>query len=146
MVRRTASEDSCCEDIQREVRRGTLFRCVVCKQAGASVGCSIKSCRNVGHVPCLQTKNYLFQYFGCFATFCPKHRPNQKALLMMNESISTECCICLSAIQLDDDFRKLFCPSCLTPFHRECIQVCQCGVEFGQWFLAPRETLANITP
>ena len=68
------------QDIRAEVRRSLPFKCTVCGGKGASIGCAVKRCRCIGHYSCLQSKDYLFQHFENFETFCPKHSPRQQAV------------------------------------------------------------------
>ena len=67
-------------DICAEVRRSLQLRCIVCGERGASIGCAVRRCRAVGHYSCLLSKNYIFQHFDKFETFCPSHCPKQAAV------------------------------------------------------------------
>ena len=116
-------------DILTEVRRshGRKARlCAFCKKKGAAVGCAKKSCRRVGHFPCLkQPGNFLFQHFDCFQAFCPHHAPKQRVLHASSLPSHTDlhtCCICLSPISNVPSLSELYCPSCKTFLHRDCLQ------------------------
>mmetsp|Transcript_7037 Transcript_7037/g.13139 ORF Transcript_7037/g.13139 Transcript_7037/m.13139 type:complete len:931 (-) Transcript_7037:100-2892(-) len=39
-------------NIEKEARRGRLLKCVVCGDPGASIGCTVKSCKKTFHFPC----------------------------------------------------------------------------------------------
>lgn len=117
-------------DILSEVkrsRRGKLPVCISCKKKGASVGCAVKSCRQVGHYPCLkELGGFVFQCYDRFETFCPRHRPKQRVLSSSSLPIHSDahtCCICLSRIECEPSFKELYCPSCKTFLHRDCLQV-----------------------
>ena len=106
-------------DICAEFRRSLPFKCIVCGERGASIGCAVKRCRCVGHYSCLQSKNYIFQHFDNFETFCPNHCPKQQAVCVQQ----SECPICLLDINAEPGFSQIYCPSCKTYFHRNCVQV-----------------------
>ena len=119
-------------DILTEVRRshGRMARvCAFCRKKGAAVRCTTKGCRLVGHFPCLkQPGDFLFQHFDRFEAFCPHHAPKQRFLRASSLPSHTDlhtCCICLSQIQNVPSFSELYCPSCETFLHRDCLQVRQ---------------------
>ena len=105
------------EDVNKELRRGLKIKCSGCKQPGGYIGCAVRTCRKAGHFPCLHTLGYTFQHCGSFEAFCPKHCPTQSKI--QNTDESNECCICLTELGSSN---KLYCPCCLTTFHKICIQ------------------------
>ena len=106
-----------------------MYDCAFCRKKGAAVGCAAKGCRLVGHFPCLkQTGDFLFQCFDRFKAFCPHHAPKQRFLHASSLPSHTDlhtCCICLSQIKTAPSFSELYCPSCETFLHRDCLQVRQ---------------------
>ncbi|KAG5857154.1 hypothetical protein ANANG_G00016110 [Anguilla anguilla] len=109
------------EDIKQEVRRSTRLRCGVCKKKGASVGCSIKSCRKKVHFPCGIKEEFVFQFTGLFPSFCRVHRPTQSLLSPVTTPLS--CSVCLDPIEPVLSYSVLKCPCCHSSwFHRDCVQ------------------------
>ena len=116
--------------IQSEVvrsHRGKIPRCMICKKKGATVGCAVKSCSKVGHYPCVKKfGGFVFQYYDRFMAFCPLHCPQQRCLDLSSLPVHTDtqtCCICLSRIKCEPSLHELYCPTCLTFLHRDCLQV-----------------------
>ncbi len=101
-----------------EVRRGgsRKMACSVCRFPGKYIGCTVATCPKGGHYPCLVKANYLFQHYDAFVAFCPTHAPTQPRLLA---NASENCCICLGPLYSP----SLYCPSCTTYFHKDCVQV-----------------------
>lgn len=104
-------------DIRKELRRGLKIRCSGCREPGGFVGCAVRICKKSGHFPCLYRLGYTFQYSGEFRVYCPEHCPTQPKLQGRN---SPECCICLAHFTSQD---IIYCPCCLTVFHKTCVQV-----------------------
>lgn len=104
-------------DVLAEVRRGGKKKmiCIVCRKPGKYVGCEVTRCLKGGHFPCLVKANYVFQHYDTFCTYCPAHAPTQTPLSNVSES----CCICLTPLSAS----ILYCPSCHTHFHKDCVQV-----------------------
>ena len=109
------------EDISKELRRGLRLLCSGCNKPGGYVGCAVNTCKKAGHFPCLQRLGYLFQYYGNFKAYCPDHHPTQPEFNCAD--MSSECCICLTKLNSSS---SIYCPRCLTPFHRFCVQVYKC--------------------
>ncbi|KAJ8291118.1 hypothetical protein GJAV_G00021600 [Gymnothorax javanicus] len=111
------------EDIQREVRRSARLRCGVCKKKGASIGCSIKSCRKAFHLPCGIKEEFVFQFTDRYPSFCREHRPTQSQALLSPISSPLSCSVCLGPIEPVLSYSVLKCPCCHSGwFHRDCIQ------------------------
>lgn len=111
----------------KEVRRSRYFKCTVCGRKGASVGCAVKMCQRVGHWACLHSNDYVFQHFGNFEAFCPRHSPNQQSV----PSQQIDCPICLMPVSPKPRFHQIYCPKCRTYFHRECVQVNEWACPFS---------------
>ncbi|NP_001003822.1 G2/M phase-specific E3 ubiquitin-protein ligase [Danio rerio] len=108
-------------DIKKEIRRSSRLRCFHCKKAGASVGCSIKSCRQMVHMPCGLEQEFVFQFTGLFPSFCKKHAPTQSC--DSSHSLPHSCSICLDPIEPILSYHVLKCPACHGSwFHRKCVQ------------------------
>ncbi|KAI5616452.1 G2/M phase-specific E3 ubiquitin-protein ligase, partial [Silurus asotus] len=109
------------DDIIKEARRSARLRCMGCKKIGASVGCSIKSCRQMVHLPCGIEQEFIFQFTGLFPSFCRKHCPIQTCSSMPTLPLS--CSICLESIEPVLSYSVLKCPACHGSwFHRDCVQ------------------------
>ncbi|XP_026856170.2 G2/M phase-specific E3 ubiquitin-protein ligase [Electrophorus electricus] len=109
------------DDIRKEVRRSARLRCMSCKKTGASVGCSIKSCRQMVHLPCGIEQEFIFQFTDLFPSFCKKHCPTQTC--SSSPSLPLSCSICLETLEPVLSYSVLKCPACLGSwFHRDCIQ------------------------
>ncbi|XP_076834294.1 G2/M phase-specific E3 ubiquitin-protein ligase [Brachyhypopomus gauderio] len=109
------------DDIRKEVRRSTRLRCMRCKKSGASVGCSIKSCRQMVHLPCGIEEEFIFQFTDLFPSFCKKHCPTQTC--STSPSLPLSCSICLEPMEPVLSYSVLKCPACLGSwFHRDCVQ------------------------
>ncbi|XP_018590207.1 G2/M phase-specific E3 ubiquitin-protein ligase [Scleropages formosus] len=111
------------EDIKREIRRSSRLACTVCKKKGASVGCNIKSCRKVVHLPCGIQEQFIFQFTGQFPSFCREHCPTQTNSQPSCPSTPLSCSICLEFVEPVLSYTVLKCPCCHSSwFHRDCVQ------------------------
>ncbi|KAM9465715.1 LOW QUALITY PROTEIN: G2/M phase-specific E3 ubiquitin-protein ligase [Clarias gariepinus] len=109
------------DDIKQETRRSAKLKCMVCKKNGASVGCSIKSCRQMVHLPCGIQQEFIFQFTDLFPSFCRKHRPTQTC--SSTPTLPLSCSICLEPVEPVLSYSVLKCPACHGSwFHRECVQ------------------------
>uniref|UniRef100_W5KLH1 G2/M-phase specific E3 ubiquitin protein ligase n=1 Tax=Astyanax mexicanus TaxID=7994 RepID=W5KLH1_ASTMX len=109
------------DDIKQEIRRSSRLRCVACKKVGASVGCFIKSCRQMVHMPCGVEQQFIFQFTDSFPSFCKKHRPTQTCSSV--PTLPVCCSICLEHIEPVLSYSVLKCPACHGSwFHRNCVQ------------------------
>uniref|UniRef100_A0AAR2JRV2 PHD-type domain-containing protein n=1 Tax=Pygocentrus nattereri TaxID=42514 RepID=A0AAR2JRV2_PYGNA len=109
------------DDIRKEIRRSARLRCMGCKKTGASVGCSIKSCRQMVHLPCGIEREFIFQFTDLFPSFCRKHRPTQTC--STSPTLPLCCSICLEPIEPVLSYSVLKCPACHGSwFHRNCVQ------------------------
>ncbi|XP_062863347.1 G2/M phase-specific E3 ubiquitin-protein ligase isoform X2 [Trichomycterus rosablanca] len=109
------------DDIKNEIRRSSRLKCMSCKKVGASVGCSIKRCRQVVHLPCGIELGFIYQFTDLFPSFCKKHRPTQSCSSI--PSLPLSCSICLEAIEPVLSYSVLKCPACHGSwFHRDCVQ------------------------
>ncbi|XP_028846785.1 G2/M phase-specific E3 ubiquitin-protein ligase [Denticeps clupeoides] len=109
------------EDIQKEIRRSSRLKCCGCRKSGASVGCSVKSCRKMVHMPCGLEMRFIFQFSGLFPSFCAEHQPTQT--VSVSPSPPLTCSVCLDPIQPVLSFSVLKCPACYSSwFHRDCVQ------------------------
>uniref|UniRef100_A0A672LWK3 G2/M-phase specific E3 ubiquitin protein ligase n=1 Tax=Sinocyclocheilus grahami TaxID=75366 RepID=A0A672LWK3_SINGR len=110
------------DDIKKEIRRSSRLRCMHCKKVGASVGCSIKRCRQMVHMPCGLEQEFIFQFTDLFPSFCKKHAPSQSCV--SSPSLPLSCSVCLEPIEPVLSYNVLKCPACLGSwFHRNCVQV-----------------------
>ncbi|XP_050989334.1 G2/M phase-specific E3 ubiquitin-protein ligase isoform X1 [Labeo rohita] len=108
-------------DIKKEIRRSSRLRCTSCKKVGASVGCSIKSCRQMIHMPCGLEQGFIFQFTDLFPSFCKKHAPSQSCV--SSPSLPLSCSVCLEPIEPVLSYNVLKCPVCHGSwFHRNCVQ------------------------
>ncbi|XP_023656465.1 G2/M phase-specific E3 ubiquitin-protein ligase isoform X1 [Paramormyrops kingsleyae] len=111
------------EDIKQEIRRSSRLTCNACKKKGASVGCNIKSCRKVVHLPCGIQQEFIFQFTGQFPSFCKDHRPVQIQPLSSYTSNPLCCSVCLESVEPVLSYTVLKCPCCHSGwFHRDCLQ------------------------
>ncbi|XP_066539581.1 G2/M phase-specific E3 ubiquitin-protein ligase isoform X2 [Hoplias malabaricus] len=109
------------DDIRQEIRRSSKLRCMLCKKNGASVGCAIKSCRQMVHLPCGIEQEFIFQFTDLFPSFCKKHRPTQSCSI--SPTLPICCSICLENIEPVLSYSVLKCPVCHGSwFHRKCVQ------------------------
>ncbi|XP_072546610.1 G2/M phase-specific E3 ubiquitin-protein ligase [Salminus brasiliensis] len=109
------------DDIKQELRRSARLKCMGCKKTGASVGCSIKSCRQMVHLPCGIEQEFIFQFTDLFPSFCKKHRPTQSC--SSSPTLPLCCSICLEHIEPVLSYSVLKCPACHGSwFHRDCVQ------------------------
>ena len=118
------------KNIQSEVvrsHRGKIPRCIICKKKGATVGCAVQSCPKVGHYPCVKEfGGFVFQYYDRFMAFCPMHCPKQRCIDVSSLPAHMDaqtCCICLNQVKCEPSLHELYCPTCLTFLHRDCLQV-----------------------
>ncbi|KAL4613046.1 G2/M phase-specific E3 ubiquitin-protein ligase [Arapaima gigas] len=111
------------EDIKQEIRRSSRLTCGFCKKKGASVGCNVKSCRKVVHLPCGIRKEFIYQFTGQFPSFCREHRPTQTQSLSSCPSTPLSCSVCLEPVEPILSYTVLKCPCCHSSwFHRDCVQ------------------------
>lgn len=127
-------------DIQKEIKRGQRLYCTYCKQKGATLGCSIRKCRTVFHLPCGLSNDSLHQFFGQFRSYCPVHRPCQevdKDILAEARKQTGVCAICCEKIVPYPTKTTLWAPCCKKNawFHRDCIQ--RMAISFGYFFKCP---------
>jgi hypothetical protein len=64
-------EDGALKGVQRAIRSGRLFRCALCHERGASVGCRVHACRRSFHVSCAVDAGAAF-YFD-YQMSCASH-------------------------------------------------------------------------
>ena len=83
------------------------------------MGCAVSSCRKAGHFPCLHKLGFTFHYGGKFEAYCPKHSPTQHRLRDTDRK-GCDCCICFAPLS---GCINVYCPCCVTVFHKSCIQV-----------------------
>ncbi|KAM6973271.1 G2/M phase-specific E3 ubiquitin-protein ligase [Aplochiton taeniatus] len=111
------------DDIHKEIRRSSRLRCVACKQKGASVGCFVKSCRQMVHFPCGKKQKFIFQFTDLYPSYCVEHSPTQSLPVSADISLPQSCSVCLDPIEALLSYSILKCPACHTSwFHRECVQ------------------------
>lgn len=127
-------------DIQKEIKRGQRLYCTYCKHKGATLGCSIRKCRTVFHLPCGLHNDSLHQFFGQFRSYCSLHRPRQEvdeAILAEARKQSGVCAICCESIVPYPTKTTLWAPCCKKNawFHRDCIQ--RMAISFGYFFKCP---------
>ncbi|GAA6103145.1 G2/M phase-specific E3 ubiquitin-protein ligase [Tachysurus ichikawai] len=109
------------DDIKKEAYRSARLRCMGCKKLGASIGCSIKRCRQMVHLPCGIEQEFIFQFTDLFPSFCRKHRPTQ--ICSSSLTLPLSCSICLEPIKPVLSYSVLKCPACHGSwFHRDCVQ------------------------
>ncbi|XP_043914562.1 G2/M phase-specific E3 ubiquitin-protein ligase-like [Protopterus annectens] len=108
------------DSVWKEVNRAARLPCYICKKKGASIGCSIKSCRRSFHYPCGTENQCVFQFFEQYASFCGEHRPVQ---LVRSKRKHTVCAVCLDAVIPKACYDVIKSPCCKhTWFHRHCLQ------------------------
>ncbi|KAL0969735.1 hypothetical protein UPYG_G00231580 [Umbra pygmaea] len=111
------------DDIKQEIRRSARLKCTVCKKNGASVGCSVKSCKKKVHFPCGRQHHFISQFTGLFPSFCKNHSPTQSLPVSSCVSEPLCCSVCLDPIEPVLSYYVLKCPACHGSwFHRECVQ------------------------
>ncbi|XP_030050544.1 G2/M phase-specific E3 ubiquitin-protein ligase-like [Microcaecilia unicolor] len=107
-------------DIKKEIARASKKTCSICKQKGASIGCSAKNCHKSFHFPCGLDKECIFQFFQTFGSYCWDHVPIQK---VAPGTIKAVCAVCLDTVQPVPNYSVLRSPCCkYTWFHRTCLQ------------------------
>ncbi|XP_077521757.1 E3 ubiquitin-protein ligase PHF7-like isoform X3 [Amblyomma americanum] len=106
-------------DVRAELRRGGRLSCSFCKRKGATVGCCLKACKKVFHLPCGASNGCLLQFFGDFRVYCGMHRPRQNVVPMV--ASGGICPIC-SEEMAHPSVNVLVTPCCRQLFHRGCIQ------------------------
>ncbi|XP_063797798.1 G2/M phase-specific E3 ubiquitin-protein ligase-like [Pseudophryne corroboree] len=118
-------------DVRKAASWAAEMRCTVCNKAGASIQCSRKGCTQIVHFPCGLQKEFIFQYSKQFPSFCPRHRPVQKA--KAKEAVSA-CTICLEELTPAPAYDVIKSPCCKnTWFHRACLQMQ--ALSAGKYFL-----------
>lgn len=116
------------QDILKEVRRASRLKCSYCKKKGAAIGCIVKSCRQMFHLPCGLENGSMHQFFDSFKSFCSSHRPHQKVppkciKLMKEDEDSKICTICYDSVNSKVSNDTLWAPCCRKRwFHRQCLQ------------------------
>uniref|UniRef100_UPI00358DEA53 PHD finger protein 7-like isoform X2 n=2 Tax=Myxine glutinosa TaxID=7769 RepID=UPI00358DEA53 len=120
------------EDIIKEVSRAYRLTCSFCKERGASIGCDIKSCRKIFHLPCALKNSCLLQFYGNYPSYCEQHRPQQAVgnSTVLNEA--QQCIMCFDDIVPEATFCNLCTPCCFHWFHRHCLQ--KLALNFGLYF------------
>ncbi|XP_063080136.1 G2/M phase-specific E3 ubiquitin-protein ligase [Engraulis encrasicolus] len=110
------------DDIVKEVHRASKLACNNCRAKGASIGCSVKSCRKMVHFPCGERLEFIYQFTDLFPSFCRDHRPTQTCTVPPTGNLS--CSICLETIEPVLSYSILKCPACHGSwFHRNCVQL-----------------------
>ena len=61
-------------NLQREINRGTSFKCKLCDKTGATIGCIDKRCNFVMHVPCAAKCGFTMGEGRRLAFSCPQHQ------------------------------------------------------------------------
>lgn len=107
-------------DVRLELRRGTRLACSFCKKKSATVGCCLKACKKVFHMPCGVTHSCLLQFFGDFRVYCATHRPQQN-VVPLDTGGGLLCPICAEEMT-HPSVTVLVTPCCRQLFHRTCIQ------------------------
>ncbi|KAA0711219.1 G2/M phase-specific E3 ubiquitin-protein ligase [Triplophysa tibetana] len=108
-------------DIKKEIRRSSKLKCTHCKKHGASVGCFIRTCRQMVHMPCGIEQEFIFQFTDSFPSYCKKHAPIQTCV--SSPSLPLSCSVCLEPIEPVLSYNVLKCPACHGSwFHRACVQ------------------------
>ena len=64
--------------VQQEVTRGRRWNCSDCKQKGATIGCFIKSCHVIMHLPCAIKNGFQMSRYTNNNFICEKHRLDQE--------------------------------------------------------------------
>lgn len=107
-------------DVRSELRRGTRLSCSFCKKKSATVGCCLRACKKVFHMPCGVSHNCLLQFFGDFRVYCATHRPQQN-VVPLDTGGGLLCPICAEEMS-HPSVSVLVTPCCRQLFHRTCIQ------------------------
>lgn len=70
------------ESVKKEIKRGRKLKCMLCKKAGATVGCDLKSCFKNYHfsVPRMTTQFYKLMDLKECIVFCQQHADPQNDL------------------------------------------------------------------
>ncbi|XP_054153296.1 pineapple eye protein-like [Oppia nitens] len=127
------------KDIHKEQRRGDKLSCNYCRKKGATIGCSVASCKVSFHLPCGIENKTMSQFFDNFHSYCLKHRPKQE--LPKDEKTKSVikaqdlCPICYSDLTFDEGVDVLATPCCLKLVHRSCIQ--KQALSAGYFFKCP---------
>ncbi|XP_030379088.1 uncharacterized protein LOC115627528 [Scaptodrosophila lebanonensis] len=111
------------DDIKREADRTRFLQCTFCSKFGANIGCCKKSCHKTFHTGCGYDNGVLYQFYGTYRAYCPKHirmhnfRPGPKEI----------CFICLEALAMVGErfsiTTMIFSPCCGNGwYHRSCLQ------------------------
>lgn len=92
--------------INKAFLRGRLLTCRVCKEKGATLGCTFRPCRAMFHLPCAINSMCYINYDD-FTCFCPRHSAsafntvNKRFFLQRHEITKQEnyeCCICMEPV------------------------------------------------
>lgn len=114
-------------DIEKVLTRSINDICQYCQKGHATIKCCKGKCRMMYHQPCGLENGSLFQFFGSFKNFCPRHKPVQnipKNIFCSVKKSRTICSICYTTINLKKLNDILWAPCCKkTWYHKYCIQV-----------------------
>ncbi|XP_065209632.1 PHD finger protein 7-like [Planococcus citri] len=124
------------EDIEREVARGKKLSCSYCRKKGALIGCGVKSCKTMFHLPCGISKQALSLYYDRFTSYCYKHRswinfPDLEGVQIESKT----CSICLENLSLP--MGNITWSTCCKNawYHKRCIQ--EVALNSGYYFRCP---------
>ncbi|CAG2111466.1 unnamed protein product [Medioppia subpectinata] len=113
------------EDIRKEHKRGERLRCSYCKNNGATIGCAIKSCKTMFHLPCGLKSQALCQFFDKF----------EYEELKSGIEAKNDCPICYTGLKFDEGVDVLATVCCDKLIHRLCIQ--KQALSAGYFFKCP---------
>lgn len=63
--------DGCLQNVSTAIRRSNLTECVVCRQKGATVNCSVQSCKQTFHYLCARNSDCFFMHNK--TVYCSSH-------------------------------------------------------------------------
>eukprot|EP00111_Clytia_hemisphaerica_P018599 TCONS_00054997-protein len=110
------------KDIIKEAQRANKILCKFCQQPGASVGCSLKTCRTSYHYLCGWKQGLQFVFHDCFDSFCKAHCSKQDLSALKDKTQEHLCPLCLEDVTRHVN-KIIKTPCCKNMFvHRECVQ------------------------
>ena len=96
--------------------------CSFCRKPGATIGCVVRKCRKVVHLPCGLENNMIFDFASPnFEAYCSEDNPYAED--RVRDGVS-KCSICIrNSRRLPRyAFRPITCPTCQNSFHINCLR------------------------
>lgn len=107
-------------DLQKELKKNKLTKCIYCDTGNATLQCFNKKCNASFHLPC-GLKNTCRLNFANFSTFCHTHSKILKDVKEPESPEKQSCIVCFEDIVDSEESLLLVC--CRKHIHKLCAQV-----------------------